>query len=147
MTFLQNVNKYSHGAEFQKQGGFTLIEMVVAIVLLGVLVPFVFGIFGQVSIFAARGNVVEQAFLHAESKMEEITGIKEINWDWADDPDQFEVDEDLPDNYHRVVTVTGFSGWGDEGIDGWDVDVVVTHPMLPNGVALSMRLTQYEDPH
>ena len=54
--------------------GFTLIELVVVIVLIGVAVPGLLSLYGQISVRSVQSAVVDQMIFMAEDKMEEITG-------------------------------------------------------------------------
>jgi hypothetical protein len=105
--------------------------------------PTVFSIYGQFSIHSAESAILDQLVAHAESSLEEVIGQKEANWDWYKDTSVFEVDENLPNNYHRTVTVNTISNWGNAALDAWEVTAVITHPQYPDGFTLSVRLTQY----
>ncbi len=130
---------------YKNENGYTLIELVVVIVILGLVLPSVFSLIAAISVHSARNTVKDQAVGFAEEKLEEIIGLKEDQWDWYKNPAQFEVDENLNDNFHRTVTVSTISNWGNAGIDAWEVSVVVTHPQLTDGVTLFVRLTKYHE--
>jgi prepilin-type N-terminal cleavage/methylation domain-containing protein len=127
----------------RNQNGFTLIELVVTIILLGVTLPAIFGLIGQVAFHSSRQAIKDQAVLLAEEKIEEIIGLKESDWDWYKDPTRYEDDEDLADNFSRSVSVSAVSSWGGFNLDAWQIDVVVTHPQLTDGYQLSVRFTTY----
>jgi prepilin-type N-terminal cleavage/methylation domain-containing protein len=127
------------------QSGFTLIELVVVITLLGVTLPAVYSLYGSLSVHSVKSAVYDQMVAYGQDKMEEIIAIKEKNWDWYKDPAQFEVDEDLADDYHRKVTVTTFSNWGNSLVDGWEVKVEITHPMVDSPYELVTRFTKYHE--
>ncbi len=127
------------------QNGFTLLELVIAIILIGVTLPALLSLYANMSAKASDSAIMDQLVALAQSKMEEIVGFKENTWDWYKDPTQFEVSESLPDSYQRTVTVQAVTGWGNASLDGWDVIVSVTHPRLTSGYQLSVRFTQYHE--
>jgi len=129
----------------KRENGFTLIELVVAIVLMGVALPVIIGLFANVSLYASRGTVKDQMVAHAQNKMEEIVAVKEANWDWYKNPNQFVATENLTDNFQRSVTVTSISNWGNQGINGWEVTVSVSHPQMSNNYSLSVRFSKYHE--
>ncbi len=127
------------------QKGFTLIELVVVIILLGVSLPAIYSLYGSLSFHSVQSSVYDQLVAYAQDKMEEIIAIKEANWDWYKNPTQFEVDEDLADDFHRTVTVTTFSNWGNSLLDGWEIHVSITHPMIQSPYVLVTRFTKYHE--
>ncbi len=125
------------------QAGFTLMEVVVALVIIGILLPATLALFGEVTEKSVKNSVLERATLLAEQKLEEIIGYKEKHWQWYQNPGQFADSEHLGNGFQRVVTVSSFSNWGNANIDGWKVDVTIIHPQLDNGYKLQVRLTKY----
>ena len=127
------------------QNGFSLMELVIAIILIGVTLPALLSLYANLSAKASDSAVMDQLVALTQRKMEEIVGFKENAWDWYLDPTQFEDSESLPDNYQRTVTVQTVSNWGNASLDGWDVIVSVTHPRLTSGYQLSVRFTKYHE--
>jgi type II secretory pathway pseudopilin PulG len=127
------------------QRGSVLIELIVAIVLMGVVLPSVFSLIASVSINSVRNGIREQAVSLAATKLEEVIGRKSANWDWYKNPELLESDENLADGFQRVVTLTPVANWGNGNISGWEASVVVTHPHLPEGFIMSVRLTVYSE--
>ncbi len=123
--------------------GFTLIELIVAIVIIGVALPAIFSLYASLSAKASDGAVLDQMAALAQNKMEEIIAKKETDWTWYQDPTQFEVDESLADDYHRTVTVTAITNWGNAALNAWEVAVAVTNPRISNSYTLNVRLTKY----
>lgn len=136
ITFLNKKNN---------QSGFTLIELVVVITLLGVTLPAVYSLYGSLSVHSVKSAIYDQMIAYGQDKMEEILAVKEKNWDWYKDPFQFEVDEDLADDYHRQVTVSTFTNWGNSLVDGWEIKVIITHPMIDSPYELITRFTKYHE--
>lgn len=129
---------------WQNERGATLLELILVIILLGVVLPSLLIVTGLVSVQSAQTGIMEQAVLLAESKMEEINGIKSRHWDWYKQATQFEKDESLPGGFHRQVTVTLVPSWGDAGLKAWEVEVTVSHASLPEGYHLAERFTIYQ---
>ncbi|HGY55825.1 MAG TPA: prepilin-type N-terminal cleavage/methylation domain-containing protein [Caldithrix abyssi] len=124
-------------------GGFTLMELIVVIVIIGVALPAIIRLYSQMNIESVKSGVLDQMIIYAENKMEEITGLKEKTWNWYTNPNQFEVDEDLGDGFQRTVTVSTVSGWGSANLDAWEITVQITHPLYPDGYVLTTRFTKY----
>lgn len=127
------------------QRGFSLIELVVAITIMGVALPAIFSLYASISARSSQSAVMDQMVALAQNKMEEIIAKKESDWTWYQDPTQFEVTENLPDHYTRSVSVTTVSNWGNAGIDAWQVTVQVGHPQMTNPYQLVTRFSKYEE--
>ncbi len=138
MSALPGLQKF-----WKDEQGVTLIELTIVIILIGVALPSILSMMGLVTVHSARNGIMEEAVALAESKMEQIIGKKEALWSWYKSSGQFETTESLDDGFQRSVTVTHLSDWGDSGLEGWEVEVAVTHPLLPNGYRLVVRLTKY----
>ncbi len=128
--------------ELKKEQGFTLMELIVIIVLLGIAVPAIFGLFSQISFNSAKNLLLDDMMAHCESRMEEIIAFKDNNWNWYNNPQQFAENVSLADNYTRTVTVTAINNWGSDNVSAWEITVNVSHPQIPNGYSLIVRLTQ-----
>ncbi len=128
---------------WRNERGVTLFELILVIVLMGIALPSLLSLMGQISLQSTRPAIMEKAITLAEEKMEEIIGKKEANWNWYKNPTQFESDETLSDGFQRTVTVTAITGWGSAALDAWEIQVTVTHTLLPNGYSLTVRLTKY----
>ena len=127
------------------QSGAVLMELIVAIILMGVVLPSVFSLIASVSIHSVQNGLRDQAVSLASAKLEEIIGRKEANWDWYKDTNQYESDENLADGFHRVVQINQIQNWGAGSLSAWEVSVNVSHPQLPEGFSLSVRLTVYAE--
>lgn len=123
--------------------GFTLVELVVAIVIIGVALPAIFSLYASLSAKASEGAVLDKMAALAQNKLEEIIAKKESDWTWYQDPAQFEIDENLADDYHRTVTVNAISNWGNAALNAWEVTVSVSNPRISNSYTLNLRLTKY----
>ena len=125
------------------QQGFTLIELIVTIVILGIAIPSLISVIALASLNSSKNGVLEKAVTIAEYKMEEFVQYKEANWDWYKNLNYFQSTESLDDGYTREATVKGISGWGNAGVDAYEISVTVTHSLLPNGYKLTTRFTIY----
>lgn len=130
---------------YKNENGYSLIELVVVITLLGLVLPSVFSLIAYVSVYSVQNTIRDRALTFAEQKLEEVIGQKEDQWDWYKNPAQFVVDEDLDDDFHRTLSVSSINNWGNAGIDAWEFNVLVSHPQLSDGVTLSVRLTKYHE--
>ena len=128
---------------WRNQRGVTLFELVLVIIIMGIALPSLLSLMGQISLHSTRPAILEKAIALTEEKMEEIIGKKEANWDWYKNPNQFVSTELLTEGFQRTVTVTPITGWGNAALDAWEVKVTVTHNLLPNGYSLTVRFTKY----
>ena len=136
-------NRMRKNDSLKAEWGFTLIELIVAIVIIGVALPAIFSLYASLSAKASDGAVLDQMAALAQNKMEEIIAKKEADWAWYQDPTQFEADERLADDYHRTVTVNTISNWGNAALNGWEVTVTVSNTRISNDYTLQVRLTKY----
>jgi len=125
--------------------GFTLMEIVVMIILLGVTVPSIFALYSQLSVISTKSKIFDQMSAYGEQKMEQVLAIKDKQWNWYKKLNQFTEDVDLPDSYHRTVTVKTIHNWGNAGLTAWEIVVNVTHPRVASPYSLVVRLTKYHE--
>ena len=129
--------------QLQKERGATLFELIVAIILVGVVLPSVVMLFADISLKTSKFSATQKAVALARAKMEEIVGKKEAQWDWYKNVGQFRSTENLGGGFRRTVTVRKIHGWGRARLQAWQVKVTVTHQLLPEGYTLVVRLTKY----
>ncbi len=127
----------------KNQAGLTLIEMVIALILIGVIFPTIFSLAGFATVKATQLIRQQKAQYLAESKIEEIIGFKSLNWDWYKKIKTFEKTEKLADGFQRSVKIQELKNWGKGKINCWEVQVIVSHPNLKDNISLSIRLTKY----
>jgi len=117
--------------------GTTLFELVITIILLGIAIPAVLPMIGQMAIHNIKNESIYRSMSLASAKMEEIVAFKHINnlWAvWANTITDYAGTETLADGSQRTVTVTLLNNWiNDGGVvkDAYQVDVVVTSPIGP----------------
>jgi len=112
------------------------------IVLLGIAVPAIFGLFSRISFSSTKNLLLDDMMAHCVSRMEEIIAHKHNNWAWYKNPQQYAENVSLPDDFTRTVTVTSINNWGSDNVSAWEVTVSVTHPTIPDGYSLIVRLTR-----
>ena len=123
--------------------GSTLFELVITIILLGVAVPAVLPLIGQMAIHNIKNESIYRSMSHASAKMEEIIAFKHINdmWAvWTNTISDYAGTETLADGSQRTVTVTLLNNWINNGgvsKDAYQVDVDVT-PAIGPGYSTSV---------
>ncbi|MBD3223588.1 MAG: prepilin-type N-terminal cleavage/methylation domain-containing protein [Caldithrix sp.] len=123
--------------------GYTLVELIVAIVILGVALPAFISLVGKISMNASNSMAIDQAVTIAEQSMEEIIGFKDSNWDWYKTVSQFQGIDTVSNDFTRSVTINNLNNWGNANVDAWRVVVQVNHPQLQNPYEIELRLTKF----
>jgi len=123
--------------EIKAEKGATLFELVITIILLGIAIPAILPMIGQMAIHNVENESVYRSMSFANAKMEEIVAFKHLNADWAvwanTIADQAET-VTLADGSQRTVTVVRLNNWINEGgvsKDAYEVTVAVTPPVGP----------------
>ena len=94
----------------RSEQGFTLIEAIIAIVVLGIAVPVVVVLLRSAGLQSAKAERLSQATLMAQGKMDQVIADKKARGYayvcslFAEDPDHYD-DEPSP-GYTRAVTAT-----------------------------------------
>jgi Tfp pilus assembly protein PilE len=136
------VIKKSSNHSIKDEKGTTLVELVILVILLGVGIPAILSIVGQVAIYHNKNSGIQHCMSFATSKMEEIVAYKNINTNWANNISDFAISENLDNGYSRTVTISTINNWGPTGKDASQVDVTVTSPINENGYTLTMIFAQ-----
>ena len=126
------------------QQGFPLTELLVTIVLLGVALPSTISLIAQLPLKVNQNYIEQKALALAEEKMEEILVWKEQNMFWYKNIINLKKKEILSDAFQRSVSVNPISGWGDAGLDAWEIKVVVIHQKLKHDCQFTVRFTIYQ---
>jgi MSHA pilin protein MshD len=118
-----------------REGGVTLIELVISIVVVAIAASAVLGVLSRTAGHSADAMIVAQAVAIAESYLEEIT-LKPF-----DDPDGADgegnrADFDDLDDYHGLVDAGARDQFGNPiaGLDGYTVSVAVVGSGALTGV-------------
>ncbi len=121
--FYKKIAKQNHG--------FSLMELIVTIVLMGITVPAILSIVGQFSVYHVKHRTATQFASMANSKIEEIIAFKNTDTNWADSISDYAISEDLGDGYTRTVTITLISNWITKiAKDGYQVEVKIHNAIL-----------------
>jgi len=127
------------------ENGFSLIELIVAIIIMGVALPAIFSLYASLSANSQRSATMDHMVEHAQNRMEEIIAQKEADTFWYKTPGQFDGTENLTDGYQRTVSSSAISNWGNASLSGWEITVQVSNPRVTNPYTISVRFTQYHE--
>ncbi len=123
--------------------GFTLIEVVSIIVVLGIAIPALANLLSSILVNSDKAAIMSKAVLFAQEKVEEIISDKKSparGYAWVAVPNRYS--GDTPESgYTRSVTVQG-AGNVHNGVSYAFVEVKVTHNQISD-VKLTTWLTDY----
>lgn len=147
LTTLSRLNQNNKAQKFnmrprREEQGFTLIELVVVIIIVGIALPSLFVLMGNLSVQSINNRLINQVVNLANSRMEEIQAFKEESWDWYKDINAYSETENS-NGYTRTTTITYHNDWESTGYEAYEVAVNVSHTKLPQGYTLSFFLTKY----
>lgn len=126
------------------QSGFTLTELVVLIVIMGVLLPATFGLMKELSTKNVRNEIIVQSVSLANAKMEEILAFRRENpADWDDNIADYAGTESLTNGYSRTVSITPINNWGTYNLTVYQVQTSISHDLLDNDLTLTMMVAKY----
>lgn len=130
----------------QKEHGFTLLEIILVIVVIGIAVPPVLTLFTQNLTDSNESEAYTKANLHAVERMEEILGDKRAvdagyGWSYINQSGQYP--NDVPETgYTRSASIdTAGNSYG--GVTYALIQVTVSHANI-NNVVLTSWATDYE---
>lgn len=121
-----------------RQQGFTLFSLIVAIVLVGVALPFIFTLIGQVAHSHAENEILLKCVHLAQAKIEEISAYKSKNSDWQDNIESYAGTENLAEGFTRTVQVTSVTDYQGTGVEVYQVQVSVAQTQFQNPYELTM---------
>jgi Tfp pilus assembly protein PilV len=135
--------------KIKSQRGATLLELIISFIILGIALPAVILMVGQMGIDHGVNESIYRAVSDANAKMEEIVAFKKMNNDsaiWADTITDFAGTETLADGSQRTVTIVNINNWINEGPvvrDAYQVDVSVV-PLVgpPYSVSLIFAVNE-----
>lgn len=129
-----------------KHDGFTLIEVIMAIVVIAIAIPPILTLFSQNITDSHESEVYTKATLYAIEKIEEIIGDKRAasdgyGWDYILQPGQYPNDSP-EEGYTRSISIDT-TGNSFQGVTYAEILVTVSHAAV-NNIVISTRATNYE---
>ncbi len=138
------MNLRKHFLKFTgNQKGFSLLELIVVLILVGVALPTFLMIMGLLANNHAENEILTRCMTLADSKIEEIFAFKNENPLWFNTIESKAGQETLEGNYTRTTVISEKTNWGNNKEDAYEVSVTVAHPKLPQGYTLTVRLTKF----
>ncbi len=128
---------------WRKQSGATLMETIVVIIIVGVALPSLMVLMGNLSFNSFKNELLNKAVNLASSRLEEIEAYKEEKWDWYKTVAKFNGDENLKDGFIRSTKITYHSSWGKDAMEAYDVLVSIKHKKLSKIYNVHIFLTKY----
>jgi len=126
----------------REEHGLTLIEIVIIVIIVGIALPSLFVLMGNLSVQTFQNRLMTQSVNLANNRLEEIQAFKEANWDWYKTVNNYVETENI-DGFTRTTEVSYDNAWGNSGYEAYQVVVSVTHPKFPDGYIISFYLTKY----
>ncbi len=122
--------------------GLTLMEMVVVIIIVGIALPSLFVLIGNLSYQSVQNRVMTQSANLANNRLEEIHAFKDSRWDWYKSINDY-ADVQAIDGYTRTTEISYHAEWGDSDYEAYQVEVNVSHQKFTEGYTLTFYLTLY----
>ncbi len=132
--------KYS----IRDEQGLTLLEIVVVIVIVGIALPSLFVLIGNLSYQSVQNRVMTQSANLANNRLEEIHAFKDSRWDWYKSINDYN-DAQIIDGYTRTTVISHHAEWGASNYEAYQVVVTVSHQKLSRGYMLTFYLTLYSN--
>ncbi len=123
--------------------GFTLIEVIVVVVIVGIALPSLFVLIGNISYGSFQTHMMNTAVNRTSSRLEEIQAFKDANWDWYKSIEDYATVESLDDGFTRTTEVEYVDDWEDTGYEAYKITVSVAHEKLENPYVARIILTKY----
>lgn len=132
-----------HKNQAQNSRGFTLVEVLLVIVVLGIAMPALMFLHSSLVQDSTDSVVLSKAVLYAEEKMEEIIADKRNpakGYDWVVTPGNYP--NDVPASGYTRSVIIQTSGKIQNGVPYAFVQVTVSHNEIPD-LRLTTWLTDY----
>ncbi len=135
MKYLADISRREQGA--------TLMETIVVVIIVGVALPSLMVLMGNLSFNNFKSELLSRAVDLASSRLEEVQAYKEANWDWYKTIQTFDGDEVLADGFKRKTKITYYKSWGADGMEAYQVSVSISHAKLSSVYNIYIYLTKY----
>jgi len=127
----------------KKENGTTLMETIVVVIIVGVALPSLMVLMGNLSFNSFKNELLNNAINLASSRLEEIQAFKETNWDWYKTINTYDGDEQLEKGFMRRTKITYHKTWGANGSEAYEVTISIQHKKLSEIYNLRIFLTKY----
>lgn len=134
--------KYLADISSREQGA-TLMETIVVVIIVGVALPSLMVLMGNLSFNNFKSELLSRAVDLASNRLEEIQAYKEDNWDWYKTIQTFNAEEVLADGFKRTTKITYYKTWGADGMEAYQVSVIISHAKLSSVYEIYIYLTKY----
>ncbi len=128
----------------REEQGLTLFEVIVTVIIVGIALPSLFVLIGNLSYQSLQNKTMAQAVNLANSRLEEVQAFKDSQWDWYKSINDYVEIENI-DDYTRTTEVSYNSEWGESNYEAYQVEVNVSHPKFEAGYTISIYLTLYSN--
>lgn len=131
-------------AYLRRNGGYTLIEVILVVLILGIAIPPIFYLLTYNSTSSVDSEIYTRATLFAQEKMEEILadkrgGFAGRGYDYITTPARYSADAPAS-GYTRTVSIVENTS---AGIEHAEITVRVSHDMIED-VVLVAWVTDYD---
>jgi len=132
---------YYPSGELKRQAGYTLIELAAVIILIGIMLPALIGFFSGTLKNTVESEMINRAIFLAREKMEEICTDKYGHgFTYMGGPALYP--QENIDQFVRTVTISGVKR---NDIDGMEIVVTVSHPVMINSYSITQFFTNYDE--
>ena len=126
------------------QRGFSLLELVVTVVIIGVAIPALTSLFGTLVEVGAHNEIRLRLAALSEAKMSEISAFRDHDHNWYETIGKFAGSEKLASGNIRETVITPFENWGRAGVEGFEVTVKSINPGTKLVYYMKTRFTVYQ---
>jgi len=131
-------------SRLREEKGVTLLEAVVVVIIVGIALPSLFVLMGNLSVRTVTNRLMTQSVYLADSRLEEIQAFRDANWDWYQTVEErFEGTEEQENGFSRQTRITYIAEWGEDNQEAYEVTVVVSNSNMPRPFQITFYLTKF----